>query len=71
MPSAAKRELIKNRQEWVCSECGCKIYNLDCILTGLRVDEIMRLVNMMREQAFTNHVCFSLSEKLDVCFARE
>jgi hypothetical protein len=71
MSSAAKRELIEIRQEWVCSECGRKIYNQDCVLTGLRVNEIMQLVKMMREQAFINHVCFSSSEQLKICFASE
>ncbi len=71
MPSTAKRELIEIRQEWLCSECGCKIYNLDCVLTGLQVHEIMRLVKMMREQAFIKHVCFSPSEKLEVCFTSQ
>ena len=68
MPSTAKRELIKNRQEWVCSECGRKIYSLDCVLTGLRMHEITQLVRRMREQAFTKHVCFSPLENIEVCF---
>ena len=68
MPSIMERELIEIRQEWVCSQCGCQFYNPGCVLDGLTLNEIMHHVKKMRERAFARHVCFSSSEKLELCF---
>ena len=57
MLSMIARELIEVRQEWVCSQCGCQFYNLDCVLTGLTLDEIIQHVKKMREQAFAKDAC--------------
>jgi hypothetical protein len=68
MPFTMERKLIMIRHEWTCSQCGFKFHIPDCVLTGLTLDEIMRHVNKMRERAFAKHVCFSPSEKLELCF---
>jgi hypothetical protein len=60
--SIMARELIEVHHEWVCSVCGHEFYNPGCVLTGLTLNEIMKHVKKMREQAFANHKCFSHSE---------
>ena len=57
MPPIMERELIEIRHEWTCSQCGCEFYNPGCVLTGLTLNEIMRHLKKMREQAFEKHVC--------------
>jgi hypothetical protein len=52
-----KRELIQTGHDWTCSQCGYQFYNLDCILDGLTLNEIMLHVKKMREQAFAKHAC--------------
>lgn len=63
MPSIMARELIEVRHEWMCSQCGCHFYNPGCVLTGLTLNEIIKYVKKMREQAFANHVCITHLEK--------
>jgi hypothetical protein len=57
MPYVMERELIQIGHQWLCSRCGCKFYNAECVLTGLTLAEIMLRVRTMREQAFARHVC--------------
>jgi len=44
-------------QGWVCSECGHVFVMLDCVLTGLTLNEIIHHSKIMREQAFAEHRC--------------
>ena len=66
MPSIIVRELVEIRNQWVCSECESQFYNPGCILTGLKLNEIIQHLKKMREKAFTDHVCLSHSHKLNV-----
>ena len=68
MLSIMERQLVETSQGWVCSQCGCQFYSPGCVLDGLTLSEIIHHVKKMREQAFTNHVCFSRSEKRELCF---
>jgi hypothetical protein len=65
-----ERQLVELRQPgfqgWVCSECGHVFIMLDCVLTGLTLDEIIRHFKVMREQAFDKHQCPSPSNEGNV-----
>ncbi len=57
-----ERRLVELRQPgfegWVCSECGhVFITMLDCVPTGLTLDEIIGHFKVLREQAFAKHRC--------------
>jgi hypothetical protein len=61
-----ERKIVELRQPgfqgWVCSECGHVFIMPDCVLTGLKLDEIIRHYKIMRERAFAKHQCPSPSE---------
>ena len=65
-----ERKLVELRQlgfqGWVCSECGHVFIMLDCVLTGLTLDEIIRHFKVMRERAFDKHQCPSPSNEGNV-----
>jgi hypothetical protein len=68
MPFIMKRDLVEIRHEWTCSLCGRQFYDPGCVLEGLTLNGIILQLKKMREQAFAKHVCFSPSEKLELCF---
>ena len=57
MPSVVERELIQIDHQWVCSQCAHLFFNPGCVLDGLTLNEIIHHLQIMREQAFADHVC--------------
>jgi hypothetical protein len=57
-----ERELIEIRHEWACSQCGRLFFNPGCVLDGLTLNEIIRHLKKMRQQAFADHLCLFPSE---------
>ncbi len=63
MPAIMKCELIENRYDWICSQCGCPFFNPDWVLAGPTLMAMVQHFKKMQKQAFANHVCLSASEK--------
>jgi hypothetical protein len=58
-----ERELIENRFDWVCSQCGCAFFNPDWVIAAPTLMAIVEHFKKKREQAFANHACRRTSEK--------
>ena len=69
MPPLMKCELIENRYDWVCSQCGCPFFDPDWVLPGPTLTAIVEHFKKMQKRAFANHACLGAPEKQNIAGA--